>query len=42
MANRTGAVLCLILCAAAAVAQVPTAIPNGLPERAFNIPDAAL
>jgi cytochrome c553 len=40
MSTRFSVLLLIPLFAVAATAQVPTAIPNGLPSWAFNIPDA--
>jgi cytochrome c553 len=40
MSIRSSVLLLIPLFVVAAIAQVPTAIPNGLPSWAFNIPDA--
>jgi cytochrome c553 len=40
MSTRISVLLLITVFAVAATAQVPTAIPNGLPSWAFNIPDA--
>jgi hypothetical protein len=40
MSTRFSVLLLIPLFAVAATAQVPTAIPNGLPSWAFSIPDA--